>query len=115
MIFILPFDTKKVCYHVCRLKTSSFMIHFDSFRMYIKYGNNYRFQRIMSIYELRHEKTCFCSLRFRYINSTIPQLPKSLISSFYPSTVVAKSGFRLPWSKTPKTDFLATWLILPRK
>ena len=46
-------------------------------------------------------------LWFRYIDSTIPLLPRSETSSRWPS-----SGFSLTLSEPPKTDFLMTWLII---
>ena len=38
--------------------------------------------------------------------STIPLLPKSEISSVYPSSLDAKAGLSQTWSETPKTGFL---------
>ena len=51
-------------------------------------------------------------LCFRYMDSTIPLLPKSEISSLYPSSVAVQPGLCLTWSETPKTGFLTTGLIL---
>ena len=51
-------------------------------------------------------------LCFRYIDSTIPLLPKSEISSLYPYSVIAQPGLCGTWSETPKTGFLTTRLIL---
>ena len=51
-------------------------------------------------------------LCFRYIDSTIPLLPKSKISSLEPSSVAKQSGLCQTWSVTPKTGFLAMRLIL---
>ena len=45
-------------------------------------------------------------LCFRYMDSTIPLLPKSEISSLYPS-VISQPGLCRTWSETPKTGFLA--------
>ena len=50
-------------------------------------------------------------LCFRYIDSTIPQLPKSQISSFYPSFVAVQRCLFRTWSETPMTGFLTTRLI----
>ena len=50
-------------------------------------------------------------LRFRHIDSTIPVLPKSEISSLWPSSVAVKPVLCRTWSETPKTGFLATPLI----
>ena len=50
-------------------------------------------------------------LCFRYIDSTIPLLPKSEISSLYPSYVVLQPGLCRTWSEIPKNGFLTTRLI----
>ena len=47
---------------------------------------------------------------FRYIDTTIPLLPKSEISRFYPSFVVVQSGLYRTWSEISKTGFLRTRL-----
>ena len=49
-------------------------------------------------------------LYFRYIDSTIPLLSKSEISSLYPSCVVVQPDLCGTWSETPKTGFLTTRL-----
>ena len=54
------------------------------------------------------QRLCFC-----HTDSTIPLLPKSEISSIYPSCVVVQPGLCGTWSETPKTGFLTTRLILP--
>ena len=50
---------------------------------------------------------CFC-----YLASTIPLLPKSEITSLYISSVAVQPGLCWTWLETPKTDFLATRLIV---
>ena len=50
-------------------------------------------------------------LCFRYMDSTIPLLLKSEISSFYPSCVAVQANLFRTWSETPKTGFLASQLI----
>ena len=50
----------------------------------------------------------FC---FRYIDSTIPLLPKYEISSFYSSCVAVQPSLCQTRSETPKTGFLRTRLI----
>ena len=50
-------------------------------------------------------------LCFRYSDSTISLLPKSGISSFWPSSVLVQLGLCQTWSETPKTGFLASRLI----
>ena len=47
-------------------------------------------------------------LCFRYTDSTIPLLPKSEISSLWPSSVVVQPGLCRNRSETPKTGFLTT-------
>ena len=51
---------------------------------------------------------CLC---FRYMDSTIPLLPKPEISSFEPASVTVQSGLCQTWSKLPKTGFLVSRLI----
>ena len=51
-------------------------------------------------------------LCFRYTDNTIPLLSKSEISILKPSSVAVQPGLCLAWSKTPKTCFLTTRLIL---
>ena len=53
-------------------------------------------------------------LCFRYTDSTIPLLPKSKISSLYPSSVAVQPGLYGTRSKPPKTGFLTTRLVFPR-
>ena len=50
-------------------------------------------------------------LSFLYIDGTIPQLPKSKISSLKLSFVAVQPGMCLTWSETPKTGFLTKGLI----
>ena len=49
---------------------------------------------------------CFC-----YMDSAIPLLPKSEISSLKPSSVAVQPGLCRTWLETKKTGFLATRLI----
>ena len=51
-------------------------------------------------------------LCFRYMDSTIPLLAKSKISSLQPSSVGLQPGLCQTWSETPKTGFLTTRLNL---
>ena len=51
-------------------------------------------------------------LCFRHSDSTISLLPKSEISSFLPFSETAQTGLCRTWSETPKTGFLASWLIM---
>ena len=61
--------------------------------------------------QLCGNRTAEQRLCFRYIDSTIPLLSKSKISSLYPSSVAAQPGLCGTWSETPKTGFLTTRLI----
>ena len=51
------------------------------------------------------QRLCFC-----YTDSTVPLLPKSEISSLWPSSVAVQPGLCQTWSETPKTGFLITRL-----
>ena len=62
--------------------------------------------------QLRGNREADQGLCFRYMDSTIPLLPKSEISSLQPSSVVVQPGLRRTWSETPKTGFLTMRLIL---
>ena len=61
--------------------------------------------------QLRSNHEADQRLCFRYTDSTIPLLPKYIISSFLPSSVTAQPGLCGTWSETPKTGFLTTKLI----
>ena len=45
------------------------------------------------------------------LDSIIPLVSIPKISSLYLASVAAQAGLSLPWSQTPKTDFLVTRLI----
>ena len=51
-------------------------------------------------------------LCFYYTYSTITLLPESEISSLKQSSMFVQPILCRTWLKTPKTDFLMTWLIL---
>ena len=64
---------------------------------------------------MRKPASCICEnkgadhrLSFRYIDSTLPLLPNSEMSSFLPSSVAVHASLCLTWSETPKTGFLTT-------
>ena len=61
--------------------------------------------------QLRSNCTADQRLCFRYIDSKIPQVPKYVISSRWPSCVAVQPGLCRNWSETPKTGFLTTRLI----
>ena len=60
--------------------------------------------------QLRGNREADQRLCFRYIDSTIPLLPKSEISSLYTYSVIAQPGLCGTWLETPKTAFLTTRL-----
>ena len=61
--------------------------------------------------QLRGNREADQGLCFRYSESTIPLLPKSEISSLYPSSMAIQPGLCGTRSETPKTGFLTTRLI----
>ena len=61
--------------------------------------------------QLRGNREADQRLCFRYINITIPLLPKYEVSSLLPSFVAVQPGLCRTWSETPKTGFLRTRLI----
>ena len=65
--------------------------------------------------QLRRNREADQRLCFRYLDSTIPLLPKSEILSFEPSSVAVQPSLCLTWSETPKTGFLTTRLVLYRQ
>ena len=60
--------------------------------------------------QLRGNREADQRLCFRYTDSTIPLLPKSEISSLYPSSVAVQPGLCRTWSDNLKTGFLRTRL-----
>ena len=60
--------------------------------------------------QLRGNREADQRLCFRYIDSTIPLLPKYEISNLLPSFVVVQPGLCQAWLETPKTGFLTTRL-----
>ena len=61
--------------------------------------------------QLRGNREADQRLYFRYLDSTIPLLPKHEIPSLEPFPVVVQPGLCGTWSETPKTGFLTTRLI----
>ena len=61
--------------------------------------------------QLRGNREADQRLCFRYIDSTVPLLSKSEISSLQLSSVAVQPGLCRTWSETPKTGFLTTRLI----
>ena len=60
--------------------------------------------------QLRGNREADQRLCFRYTDSTISLLPKSEISSLWPSVVAVQPGLCRTLSETPKTGFLRTRL-----
>ena len=61
--------------------------------------------------QLRGNREADQRLCFRYIDSTMPLLPKYKVSNLYPSSVAVQHGLCRTRSETPKTGFLRTRLI----
>ena len=61
--------------------------------------------------QLRGNRVADQRLCFRYMDSTIPLLPKSEISSLYLSSMAVQPGLCRTWSGTLKTCFLTSRLI----
>ena len=61
--------------------------------------------------QLRGNREADQRLCFRSMDSAIPLLSKSEISSLEPSSVTAQPGLCRTWSETPMTGFLTTRLI----
>ena len=61
--------------------------------------------------QLRGNREADQRLCFRYIDSKIPLLAKSEISSLKPSSGTLQTGLCRTWLDTPKTGFLTTRLI----
>ena len=83
-------------------------------------------QTVIIVCQMRKPAFCLCEnkdadqlrgyrqadqrLCFRNIDSTIPLLSKSKISSLSPSSMAVEPGLCWTWSETPKTCFLTTRL-----
>ena len=61
-----------------------------------------------------HPRSLVSAFVFRCLDSLVvclvPLVSIFKMSSPYLVSVTAQTGLRLPWSQTPKTDFLMTWL-----
>ena len=97
--------------------------------------NNFKQLRTFNgVFEPHHEKTCFLpyannkgadqpahsrnlisTFVVRYVDSMIPLVSISEISSLYPASLAVQASLCLTWSQTPKTGFLVTrfiWLMI---
>ena len=61
--------------------------------------------------QLRGNREADQRLCFRHMDSAIPLLSKSYISSLYPSSVAVQPSLCATWSETPKPGFHTTKLI----
>ena len=61
--------------------------------------------------QLRANRAADQRLCFHYMDSTIPLLPKSEISSLQQSSVAVQPGLCWTWSKALRTGFVVTRLI----
>ena len=61
--------------------------------------------------QLRSNREADQRLCFRYMDSTIPLLSESEMSSLWPSSVAVQLGLCGTWWEAPKTGFLTTRLI----
>ena len=60
----------------------------------------------------QHPRSLISAFVVRCLDSIISLVSISEISSLYVASVAAKAGLSPTWSKTPKTGFLVTRLIL---
>ena len=58
-----------------------------------------------------HPRSLISAFVVRCLDSIIPLVSISEISSLYLASVAAQAGLCLTWSQTPKTGFLVTRLI----
>ena len=59
-----------------------------------------------------HPRSLISAFVVRCLDSILPLVSISEISSLCLSSVAAQTGLNIPWSETPKTGFLVTRLIL---
>ena len=57
-----------------------------------------------------HPHSLISAFAVRCLDSIMPLVSISELSSLYLGSVAAKAGLSLTWSQTPKTGFLVTWL-----
>ena len=61
-------------------------------------------------YQPAHLRSLISTFVVRCLDNMIPLVSITKISSIYLASVAAQTGLSLPWSQTPKTGFLVTWL-----
>ena len=59
-----------------------------------------------------HPRSLISAFVVRCLGSIIPLVSIHEISSFYMASVAEQAGLCQPWSQTPKTGFLVSWLKL---
>ena len=74
--------------------------------MFMSYANN------KGADQPAHPRSLINAFVVRCLDSIIPLVSTSKISSVYLASVPEQAGLSRPWSQTPKTGFLATRLIL---
>ena len=57
-----------------------------------------------------HSRSLISTFVVGCLDSIIPLISISEISSLYLASVAEQAGLSLPWSQTRKTGFLVTWL-----
>ena len=80
------------------------VIHYMS--LFMPYANN------KAAYQPAHSHSLISAFVVRYLDSMIPQVYISEISSLHLASVAAQAGLCLTWSQTPKTGLLVTGLNL---
>ena len=79
-----------------------------------KYLSHFMRKPVLAICEQQRRRSACANLISTFVisclDSIIPLVSISKISSLYLASVAAQAGLGLPWSQTPKTDFLVTRL-----
>ena len=73
-------------------------------KLFMSYANN------KGADQPAHPRSLISAFVVRCLDSIIPLVSISEISSLYLVFVAAQAGLSLTWSQTPKTGFLVTWL-----
>ena len=73
--------------------------------LFLPYANN------KSANQPAHLRSLISTFVVCFLDSTIRVLAKTEISRLLLASVAVHAGLSLPWSQTPKTDFLMMWLI----
>ena len=73
--------------------------------LFMSYANN------IGADQPAHSRSLISAFVVRCLDSIIPLVSISEISSVYLASVAEQAGLSLPWSQTPKTGFFVTRLI----